>query len=227
MAAGKGARLASRGFKPLLEINGKSLFQRTLDYFALAEISEIHVAAGCNSVALSEHARALSTSCDLRILGNPKRSGTAAALFALLEYANIDGIVISTVDTVADLGIIQRLLDAIGRMPKRPQAMLTVTNFVHDTKPIWVEHRDGTVLKMSKSIDPTGTVFGNVRWLSKESCTFLLDRGDWGVERDARLMDQLITRFPEEVCSTLEPVVFDIDTPRDLDEAAEWSASDD
>ncbi len=224
MAAGRGTRIASLGFKPLLEVNGDTLFERTLTYFSVAGIERVFVAAGANHDQLSEFAKSLSPPPQCTILAEPKREGTISALAALLPYANADGIVISTIDTVADRHIIRRLLEAVQQMRKRPHAAVVTTNFVHDVRPIWVKHEAATVLKMSKEIAATGTVFGNVRWLSKESCTFLIDQGDLNAEKDVHLMDQLIAHFPNDVRLTHEGVLYDIDTPKDIDEALKWAS---
>jgi NDP-sugar pyrophosphorylase family protein len=224
MAAGKGSRIASRGFKPLLEVNGETLFERTLSYFSVAGIERVFVAAGANRDHLSEFSKSLSPPPQCTILAEPKHKGTASALAALLPYANADGIVISTIDTVASRHIIRRLLEAVQQMRKCPQAVVVTTTFIHDVRPIWVKHEASIVLKMSKAIAATGMIFGNVRWLSKESCTFLIDQGDLSVEKDVHLMDQLIARFPSDVRLTREEVVYDIDTPKDIGDAFRWAS---
>ena len=220
MCAGKGTRLHRLGMKPLVLVEDRSLIHRALDFFSEASINDVTLAAGKNADEIGKHLEPQFHRT--KIVRDITGTGTGAAVYELLKHANDDGIVIATVDTIATRNVISKLIQYVSQLESDLVAVFVVTTFVHDEKPIWISHSEEKVYGFSKSLNPTGTVFGNIRWLSKMACDDLLRREQRADGKDSLLMQGLIDRFQDRVGFYVHNPIFDVDTPEDCRLASEW-----
>ncbi|MBI5837034.1 MAG: NTP transferase domain-containing protein [Candidatus Eisenbacteria bacterium] len=224
LAAGEGSRLQQEGrrvLKPLLEIGGKSLIQRTIENLHAAGAEEIHVIVNEDSVEVRDRVLAQPLPVPVRFVIRSTLS-SMHSLLVLRPFFEGREALVSMVDSVLPPGELPALV-ARARARRRSDGTLALTSFVDDEKPLCVR-------MTSDRITTLGTSLPGARWVTAGIYYFTprvwpeLDRAqELGVSRMRNFLGHLVDagfrlhghRLPKTV---------DVDRPGDVRAAEEYLA---
>jgi NDP-sugar pyrophosphorylase family protein len=139
IAAGDGSRLAQAGIaqvKPLVEIGGMTLLERTMRILARQGIAEIALIVNETMPQVARYARQLNLPVPVRTVIKTTES-SMHSLYHLEEFLAEDRFVLCTVDTVV-------MPDEFGQFIKyfadnaELELLLSCTDFVDDEKPLYI-----------------------------------------------------------------------------------------
>jgi len=226
IAAGTGERLHAAGLagpKPLVPVAGRPL----IDY-ALAAVG----AAGLHQVAciVNEQSRGIEEHCatrwpELRFHFIRRTTPSSMeSLFALRPLLEGERFVLLTVDAVFAPAVLSRFLSAAGGHPDA-QAVLAVTEFVDDEKPLWVRlGSDGRITALGAAAAGSGQVTAGFYVFDPAVFTEVAAARAGGFTALRQLLGHLVTcgyrMYGVPVGKTV-----DVDRPEDIATAAAFVAS--
>ena len=150
IAAGLGERLREAGItlpKPLVAIEGKPLIDHVLDAVAAAGISEVACIFNETADPVAAHCQARRGAPQLRVLRRTTPS-SMESLFALAPYLQDSPSLVLTVDAIFAPSVLRAFLVAAAEHVDA-DAVLAVTNFIDDEKPLRVDlAADGRVIRL-------------------------------------------------------------------------------
>jgi NDP-sugar pyrophosphorylase family protein len=207
-----------------VEIAGLTLLDHVFRQYHEAGIDQVSVVIRSDDTQLNDYVRQNTQfSGGLQIVQISPGGGTGASLHALVNEMGQNSCLISTADTIARPGAYRRFLDYATSLSTETVAVVMGTSYVRDEDPIWiVSDGEQNVLRMSKGIQPSGIVFGNVRWLSAACCEEIASMTIDHSQRDMSIMAALLQNPNMVIKVFVEDPVFDIDDPGDLSEASSW-----
>lgn len=140
IAAGLGERLQAGGIdtpKPLVRVAGTPLVDHVLDAVAAAGIAEVACIFNAEPAAdaVESHCRARGGGPRLTIVRRTTPS-SMESLFTLAPHLGPERFLLLTVDAVFAPAVLRAFLAAAARHPDA-DAVLAVTDFIDDEKPLW------------------------------------------------------------------------------------------
>ncbi len=160
IAAGLGERLREAGItlpKPLIEIEGKPLIDHVLDAVVAADIGEVACIFNEMADPVAAHCQARRGAPELRVLRRTTPS-SMESLFALAPYLQDSPSLVLTVDAIFAPGVLRAFLAAAAKHGDA-DAVLAVTNFIDDEKPLHVDlAADGRIVRLGADAAPDAPV---------------------------------------------------------------------
>lgn len=143
IAAGRGERLRAAAPlpKPLIPVDGKPLLEHVLGAAAAAGVEEVACLFNEEDDAVADYCRAHPPPLRLRVARRSTPS-SMESLFTLAPLLGDDRFLLLTVDAIFAPGVLRDFLAAAERHTTA-DAVLAVTSFVDDEKPLRVEIADG------------------------------------------------------------------------------------
>lgn len=143
IAAGEGSRLAQEGVerpKPLVEIEGKPMIGRLLDIFAGLGAGRVSVIVNAKMPEVEAYLRSIAPSLpmplDIVVKSTPSSMHSFYELGDLLRPHG--RFVLTTVDTIFRRDDFARYVEAFATAPEEVGAMMAVTSYIDDEKPLYV-----------------------------------------------------------------------------------------
>lgn len=160
LAAGVGERLVGAGGtlpKPLVPVAGRPLIDHVLSGVVAAGIREVACIINDRSRDVEAHCREAWT--DLRFdFVQRTTANSLESLFALAPRLGADRFVLLTTDTIAPPASFAAFVAAAHARPWA-DAVLGVTGFVDDEKPLWVRFdAAGRVTTLGDTVEPKGWI---------------------------------------------------------------------
>ena len=147
IAAGEGSRLKRDGFtipKPMVPVAGVPLIERVVTCFAQIGVTRLHIIFNEDGRPCAEFVRARFPNLDIQCIVQPTRS-SYESFWEIGRRLGPGRALMSTVDWICPEPAFHRFVDQ-ARHRSDASAVLAVTPFVADEKPLWV------------SLDPSGRV---------------------------------------------------------------------
>lgn len=138
IAAGLGERLRAAGIttpKPMLEIGGRTLLERTIDEVARAGAESVALIVNAEYPELERYVRGVAWPLPVALTVRTTPS-SMESFFALEPSLRDAPFLLTTVDAVTAPGALAALARA--GLDNRGAGTLAVTSFVDDEKPLWV-----------------------------------------------------------------------------------------
>ena len=140
IAAGLGERLRAGGYtqpKPLVPVNGTPLIDYVLAAVAASGLTEVACIVNEESHGIEAHCYQRWPQLRFAFLRRTTPS-SMESLFALQPLLNCDRFLLLTVDAIFAPRVLQEFLGAAAACTEA-DAVLAVTDFVHDEKPLWAK----------------------------------------------------------------------------------------
>lgn len=144
IAAGEGSRLVGEGIteaKPLVEINGVPMIGRLLRLFGQAGASLTTVVTNAEHHDIAEYIDSITPSLPFPVIIREARTPSSMHTFAILAdmLKGKGRFIATTVDTVFGKDIFLRYVEAFGNAPDSVDALMGVTSYIEDEKPLYVD----------------------------------------------------------------------------------------
>ncbi len=228
LAGGRGSRLGlGTHQKALLRFGEQRLIDFTISSMVNAGINCIGLATWWDNHLLLDEVASHWPEVEFTLIETVRGGGTGQAMLAALRWCPDESLVLGTSDTILRPSAISRLL-ANGCPDRTSWVRLLLTHYIEDDDPIWVHLNDeGEVKRFGKGIQPSTTVFANVRWVSHAAGKRLRELASRdaelaGSQSSGSLIRALIDDPVTKVLATCEDPVFDIDRPTDMFRAECW-----
>ncbi|MCM1368777.1 MAG: NTP transferase domain-containing protein [Candidatus Amulumruptor caecigallinarius] len=226
IAAGEGSRLATEGVslpKPLVPINGIPMIGRLFKIFDSLGAGKISVIVNeyMTEVAayVSRTAPLLNAEVKMVVKTTPSSMHSFYELGRLMRG---DGrFVLTTVDTIFREADFQRYVEAWRNAPANVRAMMAVTRFVDDEKPLYVKTTPDMHVSAFLDADPDGTaeyVSGGIYGLDDGAIDALNDCLERGVSR-MRNYQRALLESGLEVKAFNMGKILDVDHAGDIEKA--------
>lgn len=225
IAAGEGSRLAQEGVerpKPLVEIEGRPMIGRLLDIFAGLGADRVSVIVNAKMPDVEAYLRSIAQSLpmhlDIVVKSTPSSMHSFHELGDLLRPHG--RFVLTTVDTVFRRDDFARYVEAFGAAPDEVGAMMAVTSYIDDEKPLYVLTGDDMRVKgfLDTAENEKGEraryVSGGIYGLDARAIKVLEDCMDRGVSRMRNFQRAL-------VAAGLDVRAFDMGKIMDVDHASD------
>lgn len=221
IAAGDGSRLVAGGIatpKPLVQVAGQSLLERTLRRLVAGGVSEVALIVNERMAEVAEAAQRLSAP-----LGVPVRTvirTTASSMHSLYHLrSHLEGerFVLCTVDTVTRPGELEGFVRAFAGSPA--DVLLACTDFIDDEKPLYLSvASDGRVTALGQGAEGSPLVTAGQYGLSPAIFEILEEAVASGMARLRNFLGLLLQRGLDVRALRVGKAV-DVDRPEDLREA--------
>jgi NDP-sugar pyrophosphorylase family protein len=222
IAAGEGSRFRAAGIstpKPLLQVAGRSLLERTIAGLTQAGIDEIALIVSEAMAEVAEVARALPVPVPLATVTRTTAS-SMHSLYHLREHLEGERFVLCTIDTVLQQ---EELFGFISEFAARTDldVQLAYTDFVDDEKPLYIGiGPDGRALSLGQpaQLSETPFVTAGLYGMSPAIWPILEEAVQSGLERLRNFLALLLERGMVVGGHRISQAV-DVDRPSDLEVA--------
>jgi len=163
IAAGEGSRLSEEGIripKPLVEINGIAMIKRLLDVFEKVKANQISIIINESIKEVKEYIESLNYDFKLSIKVKSTPS-SMHSLFEMKELIGDDAFCLCTVDTVFKEAEFKSFIK-FAEKQKDKDAVMAVTSFVDDEKPLFVNTREDKVIAFADKNSDSQYVSGGI-----------------------------------------------------------------
>jgi NDP-sugar pyrophosphorylase family protein len=161
LAAGEGSRLRAAGLltpKPLLEVRGVPLIERTLRGLIRAGAREVFCIVNEEAREVERFLLRGDFGARVEVLVKTTPS-SLASLLALKEWLSGEGFLLATADAVLDPKDWVGFARAASRIGRPKEALLGATTFVDDEDPLWLRaNPSGEVLALGAAAKGSGCV---------------------------------------------------------------------
>lgn len=176
IAAGDGSRLSEEGItlpKPLVEINGEPMIKRLLDVFASNQAEKVSIIINNSTKDVKDYIYTLDFNFKITI----KTKSTLSSMHSLYEMREIIGdeaFCLTTVDTIFKPWEFKAFID-YAKMQKDKDAIMAVTSFVDDEKPLFIKTSEDKIVEFSDEKSDCKYVSGGIYYL-KPSIWMVLEK---------------------------------------------------
>ncbi|MDO9512366.1 MAG: NTP transferase domain-containing protein [Bacteroidales bacterium] len=223
IAAGEGSRLRSEGVdipKPLIPLNGKALIERLTDILFLHEPESLSIIVNEIYPELINWAQQFICPVPFHIVAKTTLS-SMHSLYALRYRLNEKSFILTTVDTVFKQDEFKKYIDFIKENPSY-DAVMAVTSFVEDEKPLWVKTTpDNTILSFDSQRNGHQFVSGGFYYFTPAVMKLLPDAIDSGMQKMRNFQSLLIDKGLNVKAFEFEKII-DIDHLDDLKSASDF-----
>ncbi len=166
IAAGEGSRLFEEGIKlpkPLVEINGEPMIKRLLDLFNGNEAKEVSVIINDSIKEVKDYIISLNYNFHTKF----KIKSTPSSMHSLYELKELIGnepFCLTTVDTIFRPLEFSAFLN-YAKTQDNMDAIMAVTSFVDDEKPLFIKTRENRIEKFSDEKSDCQYVSGGIYYL--------------------------------------------------------------
>lgn len=190
IAAGEGSRLAQEGVelpKPLVDLDGRPMIGRLASIFAECGAESVRVIVNSKMPDVVRYMEGLQEifPCPLSIVvkSTPSSMHSFYELSSLLE--NKGRFILTTVDTIFRTPDFKRYVDAYSAAPSDVDAMMALTSFIDDEKPLYVTTDDEMRITGFHDSRPEGCRFisGGIYGLGDKAVAVLRQCMENGVSR--------------------------------------------
>lgn len=227
LAAGQGERFKAAGLelpKPLIEVGGQPLIQRTLRTLLEAGADQMVC------IVNEEDSKAVRAFVASRFPSLPIQWVTLTtpssmhSLFAIQSFMGTDPFLATTVDTVCDPRAVKDFVQQAGRLISRgADAVLAATTFVDDEKPVALDlTQDGLVTRVSTWHASGEGPFAPPSWVTAGFYIFgprVFQERDAALARSPAALRSFLALIVERnyhVHGVRGPVSVDVDRPEDM-----------
>jgi NDP-sugar pyrophosphorylase family protein len=225
IAAGEGSRLAQEGVerpKPLVDLNGEPMIGRLIHIFESLGAGRVSVIVNEQMTEVADYLRTLAPQLampmDLVVKSTPSSMHSFYELGGLLRPHG--RFILTTVDTIFRADDFRRYVDAFSAAPAGVGAMMAVTSYIDDEKPLYVATDEEMHVKafLDTATDTEGKearyVSGGIYGLDTRAIDVLTDCMERGVSRMRNFQRAL-------VASGLDVRAFDMGKIMDVDHASD------
>ena len=223
IAAGEGSRLAQEGVKapkPLIELQGVPIIERLVKIFARNNASSINIIINSRQPETLELLEKLKKSYPIEIVVCDTQS-SMHSLHALSPLLQDEKFCLTTVDTLFNEKEFCRYIETFQACDC--DAMMAVTDFIDDEKPLYVETDENLVITdfCDKATPASRYISGGIYGLTPVALDVLQKCMDEGIERMRNFQRQLVK---EGLRMTAYPFgkIIDIDHAEDISKAEEF-----
>ncbi|MDE6679935.1 MAG: NTP transferase domain-containing protein [Muribaculaceae bacterium] len=189
IAAGEGSRLRQEGVelpKPLVRLDGTPMIERLTDIFVANGAESVSIIINEYMTQVADFLDDLRRRCPVPVEVVVKT--TPSSMHSFFEMSNLmrgrGRFILTTVDTVFRPADFARYVEAFREAPDTVDAMMAVTSFVDDEKPLYVDTAPGTMRITAFSDTPCGRfISGGIYGLSQPAIGVLDDCMTRGVSR--------------------------------------------
>lgn len=224
LAGGQGSRMKSIGPKPLVEIEGKTLVQRMLEVIGRrADVDSVSVIANCEIPEIERHLRSLRLPMDLHIVPACPPTGSHSLKWVTEHIPEGEKVVALTVDTFFRPEEFDAYVDLFASLPERTDALMAVTHYIDDEKPLYVKVAPGgRILAFSDlASDGIDCVSAGIYGLGSRALDVLRRGVDMGVNGLREFQRSLLVAGLNVHARDIGKA-FDVDRPEDLESAREF-----
>ena len=178
IAAGEGSRLAKEGIadpKPLVKINGVSLIERAIKVFSICEASEIDIIINHSSENLKNKLEELSKDFPIKLIIEDT-NGSMESFSKLAPYLQDDKFCLTTVDAIYnEVEFAAYIANFLSN--DSSDALMAVTNFVDDEKPLYISADDEMNITgyYDENVDNADFISGGIYCMTPK-CLKVLDK---------------------------------------------------
>ena len=224
LAGGAGSRLRCDGVdmpKPLVSLDGLPMVDRLIDMMVAAGASQVTILVNIAMGEVVDHLRTLKCSVPIDVV----TASTPSSMHSLAELASrLRGapFCLTTVDTIFEFGsFVDLLAEARWRLAKGALAVMGVTSYVDDEKPLWVSCDSARhIVDFLDHSDDAPFVSAGVYCLGDEALEVLDRCLSDGVSRMRNFQRRLLEHRADAVYAVDMGKVMDVDHASDLEAAA-------
>lgn len=225
IAAGEGSRLRQEGVelpKPLVRLDGTPMIERLTDIFVANGAESVSIIINEYMTQVADFLDDLRRRCPVPVEVVVKT--TPSSMHSFFEMSNLmrgrGRFILTTVDTVFRPADFARYVEAFREAPDTVDAMMAVTSFVDDEKPLYVDTAPGTMHITAFSDTPCGRfISGGIYGLSQPAIGVLDDCMARGVSRMRNYQRALIE-------AGLNVQAFDLGKIVDVDHAGDIATAE-
>lgn len=224
IAAGEGSRLREEGIevpKPMVNLRGEMLIERLIRIFKSQGAEEISIIINAHSPELRRYLEGVTEkdgSINLIVETTPS---SAHSFYAILNNScrPFEELCLTTVDTIFSEDVFKSYIDDFNSR-KDIDALMAVTDYVDDEKPLWVktDERNKILEFSSCQKSERALVSGGIYCLRKKALSVAFSAMGQGVERMRNYQQMLVERGCEVFAFNFGKIL-DIDHAGDIDKA--------
>ncbi len=224
IAAGEGSRLRAEGIrspKPLVELEGETLLERLIRIFRLNAAERIVIIINSQSQELKDYVQRLCQKEPVLEVVEETTPSSFHSFYAILKHLDfaINELCLTTVDTIFKEEVFKGYISKF-QSDKHLEALMAVTHYVDDEKPLWVNvDGNGWIRGFSSVQESEQTLIsGGVYCLRGRALRIAKKAMELGVERMRNYQQMLV----EEACRIMAydfGKVLDIDHVSDIEKA--------
>lgn len=167
IAAGQGSRLSQEGVslpKPLVSLNGEPMIDRLISIFTRCGAESINIIINSRMAQIREHLKGFHSSVPLNVVEGDTPSSMHSFYELSRHTGRPDKFILTTVDTIFKPEEFAAYAQAFEQAPGSVDALMGVTAFVDDEKPLYVEAgRDMRITAFTDTRTPgAGYVSGGI-----------------------------------------------------------------
>lgn len=230
IAAGEGSRLAQEGValpKPLVRLDGKPLIKRLIDLFEDARAESISVIVNEQMTQVQDVLKQIAT--DSPVPMNVVVKSTPSSMHSFFELSKVMGrdgkFILTTVDTIFMPGEFDRYVRAFEFAPTDVDALMGVTGYIDDEKPLYVGVDAGGDVTAFSDAPVAGSqyVSGGIYGLTPKAFDVLDSCMAAGVSRMRNFQRALLTEGLKVKAFSFEKII-DVDHADDIAKAEAFVA---
>lgn len=228
IAGGEGSRLVEEGVqvpKPLVEIDGMPMIGRLIDIFYNCGAESIAVIVNENMTEVVDYLQKLSDLNKYPLVYST--ACTPSSMHTLYELASLTGkdgkLIVTTVDTIFREEDFRHYADSYENSPAEVDALMAVTPFVDDEKPLYVEvGNDNRITAFLDSpVNTTKYVSGGIYGLSRR-CIDVLEKCIKNDVKKMRNYQRALLSEGLDVRAYVIDKIIDVDHSSDIDTARKF-----
>ena len=224
IAAGEGSRLREEGIevpKPMVNLRGEMLIERLIRIFKSQGAEEISIIINAHSPELRRYLEGVTEKDGLINLIVETTPSSAHSFYAILNNScrPFEELCLTTVDTIFSEDVFKGYIDDFNSR-KDIDALMAVTDYVDDEKPLWVktDERNKILEFSSCQKSERALVSGGIYCLRKKALSVAFSAMEQGVERMRNYQQMLVERGCEVFAFNFGKIL-DIDHAGDIDKA--------
>ena len=221
IAAGEGSRLYNEGFKkpkPMVVLNNETLIERLIRIFINNNANNITIIINEQSPELKSLLEEKTIDIPIKIICQSTPS-SLHSFYEIIKETNPEELCLTTVDTIFDEQRFEEYIKAFDE-DKNLDALMAVTDYVDDEKPLWVSTNLNNEITCFSST-PTNTskyISGGIYCLRKKA----IEKVKYAIENNVQRMRNYQQILVEQNCNLkafpLDKII-DIDHISDIDKA--------
>ncbi|MFA6200466.1 MAG: sugar phosphate nucleotidyltransferase [Bacteroidales bacterium] len=224
IAAGEGSRLYNEGFKkpkPMVVLNNETLIERLIRIFINNNANNITIIINEQSPELKALLEEKNINIPIKIICKSTPS-SLHSFYEIIKETNPEELCLTTVDTIFNEKRFEEYIKAFEK-DKSLDALMAVTDYVDDEKPLWVSTNANNKITCFSST-PTNTskyISGGIYCLRNKA----IEKVKYAIENNVQRMRNYQQILVEQNCNlkafSLEKII-DIDHISDIDKAKEF-----
>ncbi|MBI4547617.1 MAG: NDP-sugar synthase [Ignavibacteriae bacterium] len=222
IAAGEGSRLRSEGItlhKPLVPVNGVPLIERLITSFIRGGITEIVCIVNEYSLVVKQFVEGKQFNIPITFIVKTTTS-SMHSLFALAPHLQTRQFLLTTIDSIFSEDEFLKFLNHAERN-QTFDAILAVTNFIDDEKPLYVEVDDRMCINSFSKSEQTPWVTGGLYVFQPRIFNEMDAVVKQGIERLRNFLRYLLNKGYSLEAFPFSKIV-DVDHLRDIQNAEEF-----